>query len=486
MFYIPALLLTLVLILFIIAHLRLLALRNKDKALRLQESEAVDYRLSDEAIERFCELIRIPSISHADESEDDRAAFSAVQQYLERSFPAFAALVEIEKPSPYGLIACWRGEDESLAPGLLLAHYDVVPAPPEGWSSPPFAAELRDDAVWGRGALDDKNSLFGILQAAEELAAAGFRPRRTLYFAFGGDEESAGTKGAGSMAAEFASRGVRFAFVIDEGSIIARNMLPGFAGGIGLIGIEEKGFASVRLKTEGASGHASRPSSDAATHRLVRALNRISRRRLPASITPGLKGFLEAMAPAVGYPLGLLFANLWLFSPLVKRAFAGNPQTDSLIRTTLAITILNSGYKDNVLPAEAEAVCNLRLLPGENLEGVIERLRRRVNDPEVCIEALNPAECFDPVPSSPPDTEAYRAIILAIRKSFPGVRTAPFLANVTTDSKHYAPLSDAVYRFVPMDLNSDELGTIHGVDEHITLANLSAGIHFYRELIRRL
>lgn len=486
MFYIPAVLLAPVLMLFLMANIRLYSLRRREKRLSRRESGEAGYSLSAESLDRFRALIRIPSVSHADETRDDRSALTAVQEYLEESFPAFIAAAEVERLSPYGWVARWRGEDESLQPGLLLAHYDVVPAPPEGWSSPPFAAELRDEAVWGRGTLDDKNSLFGIMQAAEELAAAGFRPRRSLYFAFGGDEESAGSKGAGSLAAEFARRGIRFAYAIDEGSIIARNMLPGFSGGIGLIGIEEKGFASVRLKTEGASGHASRPAADAATHRLVRALDRISRKRLPASITPGLKGFLEAMAPAAAYPLGLLFANLWLFAPLVKLAFAGNPQTDSLIRTTAAITILKSGYKDNVLPAEAEAVLNLRLLPGETVPGVIAKLRRRVKDPGVRIEAVNPAECFDPVSASSTDTDAWRAMIAALSISFPGVRTAPFLANVTTDSKHYAPLSDAVYRFVPMDLDAAELGTIHGVDEHITYANLSAGIHFYRELIRRL
>lgn len=486
MFYIPAVLLGLGLLLFLILNLRLLALARREKRALSGAHASGEYRLSPEAVERFRELIRIPSVSHADEGRDDPAAFEAIHAYLEKSFPAFAAAVEIERPSPYGWIAYWEGEESSLDPGLLLAHYDVVPAPPEGWSCDPFSAELRDEAVWGRGTLDDKNSLFGLLQAAEELAAAGFRPRRSLYLAFGGDEESAGTKGAGSTAALFAERGVRFAFVIDEGTIVARNMLPGYAGGIGLIGVEEKGFASVRIKVDGASGHASRPTPDAATHRLIRALRRITRKPLPAVITPGLRGFLEAMAPAVSYPLGLLFANLWLSAPLVKLAFAQNPQTDSLLRTTAAVTILKSGYKDNVLPSEAEAICNLRLIPGETLSGVIASLSRRVKDPRVSIEPVNPAECFDPVPSSSRDTETYRAIRTALAASFPAARPAPFLANVTTDSKYYAPISDAVYRIVPMELSAAELGTIHGGDEHISLKNLSAGILFYRELIRRL
>ena len=440
-----------------------------------------------QTIERFRALLRIAAISHDNPADDDNTAYDQFGLYLQETFPGIAAEFEILRLSAYAWYLVWHGTDDSLAPGLLLAHYDVVAAPDDKmWRFPPFGAQEAEGAIWGRGTLDDKNSLFALLQAAEMLLKEGYRPERSLYFAFGGDEECSGTKGAAVLSEEFRSQGLTFAFALDEGAVVARNMLAGFRGSLALIGVEEKGFASIRIAVRGAVGHASMPSPAAATHRLVRALDRISRRRMPARITVGLRTFLESVAPFVALPMGLVFANLWLFAPLVKQIFARSPQTDALIRTTLAITILSGGYKDNVLPPEAEAVCNLRILPGETTEEVLASLSRLINDDQVFVEPLDPAHTFDPPAPSRTGSAAYAAIRDSLLVAFPHAIPAPFLVNVTTDSKWYTPLCDNVYRTVPMELGVEELKTIHGVNEHISRENLAAGVRFYRELMSRL
>ena len=471
--------------LFLIMLLRLSLLRRFHRSPGSGRETSL-FELDREQIERFRQLLRMPTVSHYDPADDDPAAFREFGDYLTSAFPLFSDSLEIHRLSSVAWYAVWRGLEPELRPGLLLAHFDVVPAPPEGWRYGPFEAREAEGSLWGRGALDDKNSLFGILQAVELLLSDGSRPRRTLYFAFGGDEECSGSRGAARLAEEFRTQGLRFAFALDEGSIVARNLMPGFSGSIGMIGIEEKGFANVRLSTRAAAGHASMPGSGTATHRLVRAAARLTRRRLPARITPGLRLFLETLAPSAPFVTGLVFANLWLFAPLLKLLFSRSPRTDALIRTTLALTILSGGERENVLPDEARAVFNVRILPGESLEGVLAELGRRVDDPEVLVEPLNPAVCFDPSAASSTGSEAFMAIREALASAFPQAVPAPFLVNVTTDSRWYLPLCDNVYRFVPMELESGELASIHGINEHITTENLTAGVLFYRELIGRL
>lgn len=471
---------TILLLLTAVAFARLLYYRGKTAP---AAPAAGPYLLPDPALERFRTLLRLRTVSHQDESLDDGAAFDAALDYIRSAFPLAAQSFEFHTLSRYACYAVWRGADDALLPGLLLAHYDVVDAG-GGWSSPPFAAEMKGDAVYGRGSLDDKNSLFGLLEAAESLLAEGYAPRRSLYFAFGGDEECAGTRGAAVLAAEFRRQGLEFEFALDEGAIVARDMLPGLKVPVGLIGVEEKGFLSVRLSLAGEAGHASMPSSGVVTHRMIRALSRITGTPFPARITPGLRSFLQALSGRVSPLMGLIFANLWLFGGLLKLVFARNPRTDALIRTTVAATILRGGEKDNVLPDAAEAVCNIRILPGESVEQVIAALKRRADEPDLLIEAVDPEHAFEPVAASAVGGRIYRALEEALRTVFPTAAAAPFLVNVTTDSRWYVSLCRDVYRFLPVELGPADLAGIHGADEHISNKNLRSCVHFYREFMQ--
>src|SRR5215213_10202249 len=207
---------------------------------------------------RLAEAIRFRTISSYEKPDQAADALRGMHAHIEKSFPAFHAAAGREIVGQYSLLYTWEGSDPtnsgSRAPPIaLLAHQDVVPVAPgteKDWQHPPFDGVVADGFVWGRGSWDDKGNLYSMLEAAEEMAKAGFTPKRTIYFAFGHDEETAGTAGAKSIAALLASRGVRLDFVIDEGLLITEGIMKGLDKPAALIGVAEKGYATLVLDAQ--------------------------------------------------------------------------------------------------------------------------------------------------------------------------------------------------------------------------------------------
>ncbi len=434
--------------------------------------------------EHLAAAIRCPTISHQDPAQFDPRPFAELRGALERAFPRLHATLRRETVSEHSLLYTWEGADPSLRPALLMGHLDVVPVEAgaeKHWTHPPFSGAIADGFVWGRGTLDTKGSVVAILEAVETLLEQGFRPRRTVYLAFGHDEEVSGRRGAKVMADLLRSRGVELEWVVDEGgAILAEGSVSGVRAPVALVGVAEKGYLTLRLTAEGQGGHSAMPPRNTAVRRLARAVERLERHPFPPQLREPTLELLAATAPQMPFARKLALANLWLSGPFVAWTMARNRTTAALVRTTAAVTVLQAGTKENVVPQTAQATVNLRLLPGESVETVLARVRR-VLGPEVCVEPAS--EGWNPSPVSPTDAEAYRALSRVVRGLFPEAVVAPNLVVGATDSRYYAPIAQSTLRFVPITLTREDMGRIHGTDERISVESLVRCVAFFVRLI---
>ncbi len=440
----------------------------------------------DVRLERFRRALKIPTVTHSDYSANDRSRFFAFQDFLLTEFAGFLESCEVHRFDCYGLAIRWPAHPGgSHKPLLYIAHYDVVPVDGQDWSRDPFAGESADGFVYGRGSLDTKNSLMAILEGASLACENGFTPRRDIWFAFGGDEESASTEGAATMARWFEQQGIRFAWVFDEGGIIARDMIPGVKGNAALVGVAEKGFANYLLESRSAGGHSSTPSLSTALGRVGRSIDRIESSPRNDRIPETMVNFLIQSAAFQKIPLRIVMSNLWLFAPLVRAILRKRDSSRAMLHSTFAPTMAGASSKENILPSRAWAVVNVRIAPGETIASVLQRLRTNIRDSRVDISVLNMDEANDPVlPGNPRRQEGFlRSVELALGDSTELLAAFPYLMTGSTDSKYYASLAEEVYRFVPMLLDAEELARVHSADERISSKNYRRMISFYRRHI---
>lgn len=420
--------------------------------------------------------------------EFEEEEFAAFHAFLRGAFPRVHESLARESPDGRALLFTWPGRRPELAPAVLMAHMDVVPVEPDTedkWTYPPFGGRVADGYVWGRGALDDKAGLMAILEATEALLAEGWQPDRTFLLAFGGDEEVGGTRGAARIAARLTLEGVRPAVVVDEGGFLVEGLLEGVRAPVALLGIGEKGYANIRLTVRGAGGHASVPPREPAAAVLGRALDRLARHPMPTRLEPAAPTF-EAMAPEMGLLARALVANRWLTAPLIRWRLSRQPTTDALIRTTIAPTLLEGSGKENVLPARARALLNVRVLPGDSVRDVVVHVRRVVDDDRVEVTLIGGPFAIEPPPVSPDSGAAYEALRRAVAASFPEAIPVPYLLFAATDSRWFAPLTPHIYRFRHLRLEPGDAARIHGTDERIAVQDHLRGIGFWRRLIRTI
>ncbi|MFD1613161.1 M20 family peptidase [Sphingomonas tabacisoli] len=434
------------------------------------------------AVEHLAAAIRIPTISTESGPAPD-AVLDAFAQNLAASYPRVHAALKREVVAGHSLLFTWPGADPAAPALLLAAHQDVVPI--EGsseskWTHPPFAGAVANGFVWGRGTIDDKMSVIAILEATERLLARGFQPKRTIYLAFGHDEERGGS-GAQAMAALLKSRGARIGLALDEGYAVLDGVLAGVSRPAAVVGMAEKGYVSVELTASGAGGHSSMPVPDNAAVRVARAVARLADKPFPARVQ-GLTGdMLTALDPYMDQPLRTVVANRWLTDPLIRSQLLKNPRTAAALRTTTAVTILQGGTKDNVLPQSARAVVNHRILPGDTIDSVVARDRASVDDPKVTVRALPGGHN----PSRPASTGSpgYKQLAAAIRATYPYAPIAPGLVLGATDGRSYEPIADASLRFTPMTMRPADLARFHGNDERIGIEEYMRAIGFYERLM---
>lgn len=437
------------------------------------------------AAQRLAGAIRFPTISHEAGAGVDREAFLGLHRYLAESFPRTHAALTREAVADYSLLYTWKGRSPELPPILLLSHTDVVPVEPgteKAWTRPPFSGDIADGYIWGRGALDDKIGVLGILEAVELLLGRGFQPERTVYLAFGHDEEVGGTKGAAAMAALLEQRGARPALIVDEGGLIADGMVPGLSGPVAMVSTAEKGFVSVELVAESEGGHSSMPPRHTAIGKLAAAIQKLEENQMPSRIDGATKQSFEYLAPEMPFGTRLVLANLWLFGPVAESQFAADPAGNARIRTTTAATVFHGGIKENVLPSRARAVVNFRILQGDTVEGVLAHVRETVG-PEIKV-AKTGLFGNEPSPQSDAGAPGFAMLQRTLGEVFPGIVVSPNILSGGTDTKHYQKLSENVYRFVPMRLQGGDVSRFHGTNERVGVDNYADAVRFYAQLVR--
>ncbi|HET6826952.1 MAG TPA: M20/M25/M40 family metallo-hydrolase [Amnibacterium sp.] len=425
--------------------------------------------------EHLAALIAVPTISAA----PDATVLEALHQRIRDLYPLVAGRLEWETVDGGALLLTWRGGP--AAPIVLMAHLDVVPVTGQRWSADPFEGRIEDAAVVGRGALDDKGALVAILEAVESLLAEDVVPPGDVHLCFGHDEEVAGS-GARTIAALLRDRGVRPGLVIDEGGAVVEGMLPGVQGPLAVVGLAEKGVATVRLTARAAGGHASVPPRRSAPGRLAAALVRLERHPQPARTSPVVARMVAALGPRL-HPAVRALVTASAARPLLGPALGRIGGTaGALVRTTVAVTRVSAGTADNVLAAEAGALVNVRVAPGDRLAQVVERIRRTVKDPDVEVALVDGHEAS---PVSRADGAAWERMRAAIGVAYPAALVVPYVMVQASDARWFAADCDAVYRFLPFAISAGQLAATHGPDESIDVAALEAGVTFFRALITR-
>lgn len=437
------------------------------------------------AAQHLAEAVRFRTVSLTGAASDDRSQFEHFQAWMQQTYPAFHAAAQREVINGLGLLYIWTGSDPAQPPLLLLAHQDVVPVADDtraAWRVDPFGGAIQDGAIWGRGSIDDKGSLVSLLEAADYLARQGRHPRRTILFAFGFDEEIGGTEGAQRIAAALHERGVRAWFVLDEGmAAIAQHPLTG--GPASMIGISEKGFATMRVRAVGQPGHSSIPPRETAVSLLAEAVDRIHRMPIDHRIEGGpALAMMRALSPDMSLMNRTAVANEWLFGPLLQQRLSGNATALALLGTTVAPTMISGGIRPNVLPAEATAMINFRIHPRDTAADLLRHARAAVGDLHgVTVEWDGTP--LDATAVSSTTSSSYALIAALSHQMLPQAPVAPGLVLGGTDSRSYSGVAENVYRFQPILLSNDDLETIHGVNEHLSIDNLTRMIRFYAGLM---
>jgi carboxypeptidase PM20D1 len=444
---------------------------------------------ADAAAQHLAGAIRFATVSYEEREKVDRAPFLALAGYIESAYPTVHTLLQREVINQLSLLYTWSGREAQLDPIVLMGHLDVVPVVPgtEGqWTHPPFAGEIADGYVWGRGAGDNKNSVIAVLEAVEKLAGEGYQPRRTIYLAFGHDEEVGGPEGARKIADALQARGVsRFAFVTDEGGGIGKGLVPGIDRPTALIGIAEKGYLNLQLRVEGEGGHSSMPPAETSIGILSRAVARLEATPFPARLDGPARQMFEYLGPEMAYGPKLAMANLWLLRPIVEREMLKNPQSAALLRTTTAPTIFHAGVKPNVLAPEATAMVNFRIKPGETMASVEAFVRTVIGDSRVKMSRY--ADGKDPSPVSDVTSPAFAMMTKTMRQVLPAdVVISPMLVAGGTDAKYYSVRSPNVFRFLPAVLTAEDLRRFHGTNERMSVDNLATSVKYFYQLVKNL
>jgi len=435
------------------------------------------------AAQHLGEAVRFQTVSHQDKADNDGTQWDALQAWLVTTYPNAHRVMTREVVAGHALIYTWPGSDASLPPIIMMAHQDVVPVSEgtEGdWTHPPFAGEIADGAVWGRGSVDDKGALIGLFEAVDALAAQGFAPRRTILLVSGHDEEAGGS-GALAVAGVLKARGVKALLTLDEGSVIVKDN-PVTGGPAVLIGIAEKGYATLEVTAKGAGGHSSMPPPETAVGTLAHAIVAITGKPFALKFTgPGAQ-MLEALAPAAAWPVRMAVANQWLFSGFLAKQMAATPTGAAMLHTTIAPTMLEGSPKENVLPASALARINYRIAPSDTSADVMAHTRAALGKIDVALAWNRPPR--EPSPVSSTSSEGWKYVAAtAAAVAAKGSPLAPSLVVAGTDSRSMSEVSADVYRFQPIELTMVETKMIHGTNEHMTLENLQRTIVYYAQLL---
>jgi len=435
------------------------------------------------AISALQELVRCRTVSFYDSSLEDDSEFERFVDLLPKLYPEVARVCTLTRLPGRALLFKWEGIEHS-EPTILMAHYDVVPVNEEGWTKPPFDAVIDENGVlWGRGCLDTKLTVNGILFAANHLIFQGFKPKHDIYFAFSGCEEINGP-GVPNIVDWFEKQGITPALVLDEGGAVIENVFPGITRPCGLIGIAEKGLLNLEFRVSSPGGHSSAPEPHTPIGILSRACCRVENHPFKMHISAPTAEMFDTLGRHSTFFYRMIFANLWCFRGILDmlgKKTGGD--MNAMLRTTVAFTQASGSQAPNVIPPSASFIANIRLNPHDNIDSAVEYIRKVVADENVQLIVGKDAD--NPSVISETRCPAWDKIAETVQETWPDCIVSPYLMVQCSDSRHYGRISNHVYRFSAADMKADELSSIHGNDEHIRVEVAKRAVEFYIRLIRK-
>lgn len=456
----------------------------KNSDLFCHETDFADFD-GDRAVQHLAEALRFETVSFVDAAKIDYTRFDALHDSLEKSFPLVFQNGKYEKIG-HSLLITLPGTDGSLKPALFMAHQDVVPVIPgteKDWLHPPFSGDVAEGFIWGRGAMDIKQMLIGILEAAEYHLQKGRPFRRTVYLAFGEDEETCST-GAKAICALLASRKVELEFVLDEGAGDVIEASDYGAPGIYIcpIGIYEKGYADLKLSVKSRGGHSSNPFRGTSLGVLAKAITTVLEHPLLPHLPDCAKRTLRYLAPAIQTePMASLVQDLDKNTDAILQWFLQHESLYHQVQTTIAPTQITPGAPaGNVMPQAMEAVINFRLAPPDTPESLLQHYRPLI-DPEVKLEFVQKIP-----PSRPSEIDSYGFWHLkrVLEHYFAPLTFVPAQNRGATDARNYESICRCCLRFGPF-LEEKDLSTegIHGTNERISIRAYLQGIRVLLKLM---
>ena len=413
--------------------------------------------------------------------EPDRTKFYEFHELLEELFPVFHE--NCEKHVFNGsLLFKWTGTGKN-EPILLMSHHDVVEANGT-WEHEPFSGDIDEKGrVWGRGTVDTKASLFCIITAVEELMKDGFKPECDVYIASSCTEEWSG-EGAPLTAKYLKEQGVNLALLLDEGGMIVEKPVGGVNGIYGMVGVVEKGYGDVKFIARSKGGHASAPGKNTPLVRLGKFMAEIEKNNpFEVQFTETVEEMFHRMAPNMDFGMKVIFANMELFKPLLKKLLPSiSSAAGAMIKTTLAFTMAKGADGLNVLPQEAYVTGNMRFIQHQDDKASIELVRTIAKKYDIEVEVIY-AE--SPAPIVDYKSKAFKMLEEVAAEVYPGVGICPYTMTGGTDAKYYSEVSKNSLRFAPLYIDDQQYASIHGLNENIYQGTLPMGVDFYKTIIKK-
>ena len=448
-----------------------------------QEAEISPVTLNEEKIiADMADMIRCKTVSNRDASLVDWDEFTKFQNLLAERFPRIHASCTLTKLGKTGLLYHLKGKSNA-APSVCMAHYDVVPVEEDGWDKPAFSAIVENGEMWGRGTLDTKGTLCGVMEALEQLLQGGYVPENDLYLSFSGEEEIDGDS-CREIVKYLEQQGVTPAMVVDEGGAVVDGVFPGVAGQCALIGISEKGNVSMDLTLESQGGHASTPPPHTILGQLSQAAVDIENHPFPRHLTRPVAEMFDTLGRHSSFLYRMIFANLWCFEPVLDMICKkSGGELNAMMRTTVAITRMQGSKAYNVLPPSASMGINVRLMGGDTIESAVEYLKKVIKNDKIAIRVVDGG---NPCAVSETSGAAWETLKTAIRQTWPEALVSPYLMMAGSDSRNYCAISNHVYRFSAMHLSKAQRAMIHGHNERVPLETLLRTVEFYVRLLQKL
>lgn len=440
---------------------------------------------SKEAISNFSKGLTFKTISNTDYKLSNVQEFSAFLNYLQYTYPLIFRKTETARINDYALVLKLKGRTTKNKPFLITAHYDIVPESNDNnWKYPPFSGSFDGKDFYSRGALDDKASVFAILEALNELLKEDFVPNRDIYIAFSQDEETGKNEGAPKVVEYFKKKNIRFDNVLDEGGrIVELKNAP-----VAMVGVCEKGRLKTKITVSAEGSHASTPPKNTSVDKLAKLILAIKNNPIPAKMIDSELEYYKSTYNNYDFKTRFLIANSFLLKSLLNLELSKNKKDYARTHSTTTVTMLGASNASNVVAKEAYLIVDSRILPTQNCAFVKKHIEKVVNKTfkgkeknNVQIEYLS---CIEPSNISDVSSESYKKLMTEINNLYPGVVVVPTLTLGGTDARTYNIVADNAYRFLPAILTEEEEGLMHSDNERISLKNYSRMIYFYKHFIQ--